>query len=339
MMNSRSIEKPLFEARLASWRGNRGGIVAVFPDSIEVWTKRTWFRRPSLETQFGTSTVDSFKIEGTLQEILVLSTSAGDQGFSFANPADARGLCNVLRAQLGPLDEVSKTEMRRNEEERLERERERERTAKIQAYPVWFWSVTNDYVALARGAYRIVSLLRVQDWKEAKSEYSAMWQRAESLEHAIGVVLISNLEELGKACSELDGPAAVRKCSSFLAALAATSTEIAPHKSPLKEDEMRELIHPNWYHLRFFLLFSCLNREVTLAAEMGDWASVEASLSKMGTLTGVLSSVFLAPVGEQVDGLSDATKRRDNEALQKRSGTLDDFLVSSMNAVSYREVH
>ena len=121
MTNSQSIEKPLFEARLASWRGNSGGIVAVFSDSIEVWTKRTWFRRPSLETQFGTSTVDSFKIQGALQEILVLSTSAGDQTFSFVSPADARGLCNILRTQLGPLDEVSKTQMRRNEEEKLER--------------------------------------------------------------------------------------------------------------------------------------------------------------------------------------------------------------------------
>ncbi len=338
MTSSTSADRPVFQAPLTEWRDFKKPTVVVFPKVLTVSAKRTWFERASIKDRVETSSVDAFKIQGDYQDTLLLVTDEGEWSFKFASPVDARGLCNTLRSLLGPLDEVSRSEMRQNEETRLREQAEREKRARLESYASWFWSAAGDCAMLARSAYRIVSVLRTQDWKEAKAAYSAMWPRTRSFETATGAVLLSSLEQVGEACSALDGPAAVKKCASFLGQLATATLEITRAADKSIDEAMRDLIRPNWYHLRFFLLFVCLSREARLAAEVGDWAAAEASLSTLTTLSGVLQSALLAPVADQVMMLVDAAARRDLAALQGASQSLDQHVDDYIKAHPRAEV-
>lgn len=327
-----------FRAEIASWRELRGGTVEVLPDVIAVWTRAAFLKKPLLKAEFETGSLDSFTVEGENQHRVKLLFQGGEEAFEFKDYALARHFVDALRSLLGPLDEVSRTQMRRNEEARLRIEAENRWKAALQSYSVTYWATVECYRILARGAYRIVSALRMQSWIEAQTEYSGLWQKAEDVQVHTGLLLLPALEEIGKACAEANGPLTVEKCAAFVAEMARTAMVDAPPNPDWKEAEMQEAMRPNWYHMRYFILFCCLHHEAVLALELGDWASLQKAIGGLASLRSTLSGVFGVPVSDYVDRLLDAASKSDVSGMVARSVALDEYLAEAAARDHRKEV-
>jgi hypothetical protein len=331
MVDEHSSEtKAVFKADLASWRALSALSLEVTAQKILVWTRPAFMRRPVLKAEFDSSAVDSFKIEDDRQMTVTLFFDRSEEYFEFRRPEDALRMCDALREVLGPLDEVSRSKKRRDEEERLRIEQDKQRIARAQSYASRIWDIADIYRLLAAGAYRVVQVLSTEGWKEAHDEYTSMWQRTQELDDQTGSSLLPLLEEVGRALSNSDGPQAVKRMASFVDAMTKSSMEDAPSWPDWQGPELRDAARPGWYDLRYFVLFSCLLQEMELACVLADWAQIGTALDGLVKLTPAIESLFGIALSENAACLGESVSRKDVIAAEQCAQSLSVYLGASV---------
>jgi hypothetical protein len=322
--------QPIFRADLAFWRAQRGLSVELTSEGVYVSTRPAFMRKPVLKAEFETSAIDSFKIEDERQLTVTLFFEQSEEYLEFTRSEDAARMCDALRELLGPLDQVSKSKKRLDEEEKVRIETEKLRTARIQEYAARIWDVVDGYNLLAAGAYRVVVALRTEGWKEARDEYTSMWQRTKELDDRTGFSLLASLENVGQVLTEGDGPQVVKRLASFVEATTRSSMEDAPPGPEWHDAELNEATRPGWYDVRYFVLFSYLVHEMELACVLSDWGEIEAAVDGLARLSPAVESISGVSLGGRTECLRESVTKRDVIAAEECSHGLGDYLAASI---------
>jgi hypothetical protein len=339
MKNESSSDlQPVFRADLANWRAVRGLSLEVTPERVLVLTRPAFMRKAAIKAEFENAAVDSFKIEDERQVTVTLFFERSEEYFEFTRPEDALRMCDALREILGPLDEVSRSKKARDEEERISLQKDRERAAFVQSYRVKIWDAAENYRQLAAGACNVIRALTSEDWKVARDVYTLMWRGAKELDASTGFTLLSPLETVGQALSISDGPHAVKMMASFVDALAASAMTENPPGPDWQDSEVHEAVRPGWFHVRYFVLFSCLLHEATLACALSDWAEIEAAIDGLGRLAPIVEALFGVGLSEQNACLRESIMRRDVAATRDCALRLSDYLSAFVQRNRLMEV-
>jgi len=329
-------------ADISSWRDLSAGRLVVGTSSIQIFSKKSFFKEPAKKAEFEISTIDSFKLESEPKPRLFLAfldSNTSLETIEFRDQAQAKVVLAALRSLLGPLDEVSHSERLRLENERLLREQVEKRRCLIQSYSLFVWSNADGLRTIARGIYQIIPALKLENWDMVKEQYEIVWQQTDRLQQSTGFNLLPELERLCKAYTSMNGPEAVINSARFLETIENAYAVNAPPKREWDESEMQRNIRPNWPQLLYFHFFYSLCRKIGLDCEFGDWGSIDGSLSKLETMRPVMNNIFCLDVTGYIAKISDFARRKDLAALKESLDNLDAYLSESAKKHPCQEVN
>jgi hypothetical protein len=328
----------LVEARIRRWREVRSGSLVVTPGQIVVYRRKFTGRLEKVE-DFETGHLSAVEYDRPGSAIrLVFNGSQGDpreESFSCATEKSAEALNTILVRVLREAEEKKKAE----EEEaiRLEAERQ-ERLKQIrEAFAREVWDVSEVVWLIAKADYDMVKAVITADGKEAREQYSTLWQQSDRLKQTCQVDLLIPLKELDEVIAAQNGEEVIRKASHLLGELYVQllQADLVWHRWQ-EHKKMLTDVTPNYSHVPYFLLFGASYFEAMLSAGIDDWAGVNNILSLL-TLSGiVLKSCYGIDPNGSFDGASTAVAQRDMHLLAESTRRIESTIIASFKARSFR---
>ena len=335
-------EEMLAEADIKSWRNFTKGKLQVWPTSVCIYAKSSFWKSRSLQAEFTNETINSFKIDGNPPQVLVLNIVGADgsknETITINDIVSAQQILLTLRKILGSLDEKSREERRQEEAEQQKQELERQRKQLNESYVQYVWSSAGALHKVIGSIYLIIEALSREDWETAKGQFASLWRETDLLQEHNGFVMSQALQNMREAFEVGDGPTTTNSCASYVAELFDQCLKVKKTDYGWVDFFMEQSLRPSRFQLSYWLLFEVLYRETILDCGIQDWLSADQALSKMRSLSPVLADSFGVKTADCVAQLTEASAIRDSSLLIRQSGELEIRLGASFSSHWYREV-
>jgi len=335
-------EEIIAESAIKSWRNFKKGTLKVWPTSVSVYAKSSFWKASSLQAEFKNETINSFRIEGNPDKILIFNIFSAEgetnEVFTFKDDASIQQMVTVLRKTLGPLDEKSIQERKREEEELQRQEAERLRKQLIESYLRYVWSSAGAIHLVTKSIYIIIAALSKEDWDTAKGQFAALWRETDLLQAHHGFDMASALQGLRSAFEAGNGPDTTNSCAAYIERLFDQCLTEKLTDGGWDEPLMEVRLRPSRFQLSYWLLFQALYREAMLDCGIEDWLLVDQSLSKMRVLSPILIDSFGVSTEDCVTKLVEASSKRESSLFLRYAVDLESRLAASSSSHWSREV-
>ena len=338
----RHAEEILVEADIKCWRNCTKGKLQVWPTSVCIYAKSSFWKARSLQAEFNNDTINSFKVEGNPAQALVLNIIEADgsknETITINDTVSAQEILLALRKTCGLLDEKSRDERKQEEEEQQKKELERQRKQLDETYVQYVWSSAGAIHMVINSIYLIIAALSQEDWETAKGHLASLWRETDLLQEHGGFAISESLQNLRAAFEAGDGPNTTNSCASYVARLFDQCRNEKPTDHGWVDILMEKSLRPCRFQLSYWLLFETLYRETILDCGIQDWLLVDQALSKMRTLSPVLADGFGVKTADCIALLTEASTKRDSVLLIRHSGELEIRLGAASSSHWFREV-
>jgi hypothetical protein len=335
-------EETLAEAFIKSWRNFKQGTLKVWPTSVSFYAKSSFWKPSSLQAEFKNETINSFRVEGSPDKVLIFNIISEEgetnEALIFKDDASIQEITTALRKTLGPLDEKSIQERKREEEELQRQEAERRRKQLVESYLQYVWSSAGAIHLVTKSIYIIIAALSKEDWDTAKDQFAALWRETDLLQAHHGFDMASALQGLRSAFEAGNGPDTTNSCAAYIERLFDQCLTQKLTDGGWDEPLMGRTLRPSRFQLTYWLLFQALYREAILDCGIEDWLLVDQSISKMRVLSPVLIDSFGVSTADCVAKLAEASSKRDYSQLLQCAIDFESRLTASSSSHWSREV-
>jgi hypothetical protein len=316
------MNKELARAKIRRWRDLRSGWLVIEPDQVVIY-KNKLIGSPQKVTHFETGRLASVEtdVAGNSVRLLFNNTEGepGDELFDLQGKAQAEAVNTTLMDMLKEFEDQKKLEA--EEADRLEKERLEDLKQTRERFANEIWETSETLWLICKADYSMVQAIIEANLNEARQQYSKIWQEADRLGNISRIELTTSLKELDEAVTSQNGEEIIQKASRLIKQL---SDQVLQSEMNWKrwqnQKDMLLAVMPNCNNLPYFLLFSAGYFEALLAAQIGDWASVNKVFPLLQSCRYILQRCF----GLVLDGFLDAAK----PAAADRN--LDSFLKTAL---------
>jgi len=333
----------LAAADILAWHQTSNCRLELYERSLIIKKRKSFWQKPLIISEIGTDQIDSFGLgeEPTTELTLWLDDGVAPRHqeiFKINDQTQTSQMFAALKTLLGPLDEVSRSTRKTQEQERAKREEADKIENDIRDYTVYFWTIAARLIHIAGSLYSIVAALITESWETVQRNYQIIWQQTENLQQETGADLISNLQSLGESCRENNGMEVVRQVARYLASMV-TCIQGTPPDSRWQNSKAVLKILPNWEHLQFLLLFSTWQNEIVLDGDLGDWVSAEKGMAKLANLQPIMSQIIGLDTGDRVAQLLNTVRLKDKVLLKGAANNLNTYLIDCTKQRPYQKVN
>jgi hypothetical protein len=338
----RRPEEVLAEADIKIWRNFTKGTLLVWPTSVGIYAKPSFWKSRSLQAEFSNDTINSFKLDGDPAQVLLLNIIGQDvykdESIIINDAASAQQILLTLRKTLGPLDEKSRVERKKEEEEQQRRAIEQKRQQLNESYIQYVWSSAGALHMVINSVYIIITALSRGNWETAKGQFASLWRETDILQEHDGFAMTASLQKLREAFDAADGPYITTCCAVYVERLFDQCLKEKQTDYKWDDNLMEKSLRPSRFQLTYWLLFEILYREMILDGGIEDWLLVNQCISKMRSLIPVLDDSFGVKTADCMAQLAEASEKRDSSLLIRHSGELEIRLGASSSSRWCREV-
>jgi len=347
----RRPEEMLAEADIKTWRNFTKGALLVWPTSVCIYAKPSFWKSRSLQAEFNNDTINSFKLGGDNAQVLLLNiigqdgNKDKDESIIINDAASAQQILLTLRKTLGLLDEKSREERKKEDEEQqkkaLEQQKkvlEQQRQQLAESYIQYVWSSAGALHMVINSVYVIITALSRGNWETAKGQFAALWRETDLLQEHDGFAMTAALQKLREAFDAADGPYITTCCAVYVERLFDQCLREKQTDYKWIDTLMERSLRPSRFQLTYWLLFEVLYREMILDGGIEDWLLVDQCISKMRSLIPVLDDSFGVKTADCMAQLAEASAKRDSSLLIRYSGDLEIRLGASSSSRWCREV-
>jgi hypothetical protein len=338
----RRSEEVLAEADIKTWRNFTKGTLLVWPTSVGIYAKPSFWKSRSLQAEFSNDTINSFKLDGDPAQVLMLNIIGQDvnkdESIIINDAASAQQILLTLRKTLGPLDEKSRVERKKEEEEQQRKALEQRRQQINESYIQYVWSSAGALHMVINSVYIIITALSRGNWETAKGQFASLWRETDILQEHDGFAMTASLQKLREAFDATDGPYITTCCAVYVERLFDQCQKEKQTDYKWDDNLMEKSLRPSRFQLTYWLLFEVLYREMILDSGIEDWLLVDQCISKMRSLIPVLDDSFGVKTADCMAQLAEASAKRDSSLLVRHSGDLEIRLSASSSSHWRREV-